>query len=85
VESVYSAVRTESLYKTDTFRLYRVIVEERTVTDPKFPGVPTKLCWRQRQALGCEEGTVIRTGLFERVTEKKIPNLGRFRNWMAEL
>jgi hypothetical protein len=24
VESVYSAVRTESLYKTDTLRLYRV-------------------------------------------------------------
>jgi hypothetical protein len=31
VESVYSAVRTESLYKTDTLRLYRVNMKVKEI------------------------------------------------------
>jgi hypothetical protein len=37
VESVYSAVRTESLYKTDTLRLYRVNAGKRRVSEIKYP------------------------------------------------
>jgi hypothetical protein len=38
VESVYSAVRTESLYKIDTLRLYRVNIRQRALEGNRAVG-----------------------------------------------